>query len=159
MATRSMIGAMFDKSIDPNRGIVASYCHYDGYLTGVGMTLFEYFNGDDAFAVADFGYMSCLSVKSVDALMDSGATHANSNPSGIYKDIEELLEHAKDSGCEYVYLNVNGVWLYTKDFKGFTEISPAEFLPELKHALRYENNINSPDMAEYYEEKIAKYSV
>ena len=41
--------------------IVSSYVHYDGYETGVGMTLLEHYNSDErALAVSVGGYYSSL---------------------------------------------------------------------------------------------------
>ena len=42
--------------------IVSSYVHYDGYVTGVGETLLEYYNDESsALGVSVGGYYSSLS--------------------------------------------------------------------------------------------------
>jgi len=160
MATRSMIGAMFDKSVDPERGIVASYCHYDGYLTGVGMTLFEYFRGDDAFAVADFGYMSSLSYKSVDELFEGASSHANSGDSTFFKNIDEFFDDAQDCGCEFAYLWIDDEWCWTDDFQTVKKMSGKVFIPGLKYAREFfvQCGEKEQEQVEFYEERIRKYS-
>ena len=52
--------------------IVSSYVHYDGYETGVGMTLLEHFNDDkSALGVSVGGYYSSLSEDLDASLRDS----------------------------------------------------------------------------------------
>jgi hypothetical protein len=57
MSTNSVVGY-----IRSDGSIVSSYVHYDGYETGVGMTLLEHYNSDErALAVSVGGYYSSLS--------------------------------------------------------------------------------------------------
>ena len=57
MSTNSVVGYLRSDG-----SIVSSYVHYDGYETGVGMTLLEHYNSDErALAVSVGGYYSSLS--------------------------------------------------------------------------------------------------
>ena len=57
MSTNSVVGYL-----RKDGSIVSSYVHYDGYETGVGMTLLEHYNSDElAERVSSAGYFSSLS--------------------------------------------------------------------------------------------------
>jgi hypothetical protein len=116
MGSHCMIGAMFDEDVadDEDAGlIVASYCHYDGYIDGVGRKLIQFFNGDKAFAVADFGYISSLEAESLEELYSEQQHPDNSIPSEYYESINDFLDGAKDNLCEYAYLYMNKTWYYS----------------------------------------------
>ena len=162
MGTRSIIAAKFDSvSSEGGYGIVGSYCHYDGYLSGVGLNLFENFNDDNsAFFLADYGYMSSLkdSVEEMET-----ANHANEDSSEYFADEDELIKRADVGyGAEFVYLwdSAKGKWFYdTVDYKKtefeFKELTFESFLSVLKENAEYfaEKASEHPEYAEYYKEK------
>jgi len=142
MGTSCYIGAKYDKEVVGSDEIVGSYCHYDGYLSGVGMTLLENWNGDQAYALASHGYFSGI-VESLKELGSPKDQHANSDSAEYFKTEGDFLERAvKNNGCEFAYLYIDGQWNYfvldsnviAKDH-GILEGSV--FLPELRHSVRY----------------------
>jgi hypothetical protein len=61
MATNSRIGMEFRKE-DGSLGIKSIYCHFDGYLQGVGNTLKNFYNtSEKVAALIDLGDISYLS--------------------------------------------------------------------------------------------------
>ena len=89
--------------------IVSSYVHYDGYETGVGMTLLEHFNDDkSALGVAVGGYYSSLSEDLDASLRDS--VH-NDEPE-MFDSMTEFEEYLmENSHLEYGYLWTGGKWM------------------------------------------------
>ena len=119
MATRSTIGIIL------NDGTVkAVYCHFDGYLSGVGKTLLEHYNTyDKVLELFELGSISVLEENAkTDSLSHSfqhplaGVTIAYHRDRGedlhIYKYccIEEYLL-MKSHKEEYNYLFKDGVWI------------------------------------------------
>ena len=86
--------------------IVSSYVHYDGYETGVGMTLLEHFNDDkSALGVAVGGYYSSLSEDLDASLRDS--VH-NDEPE-MFDSMTEFEEYLmENSHLEFGYLWTGG---------------------------------------------------
>ena len=83
MSTNSVVGYLRSDG-----SIVSSYVHYDGYETGVGMTLLEHYNSDErALAVSVGGYYSSLSEDLRESLESS--VHTEERPSGHGKDQEQ----------------------------------------------------------------------
>jgi hypothetical protein len=157
MATRSIIAAKFDSEVDENRGIVTTYCHYDGYATGVGYTLFTEYTDDRAFEAADAGYLSSL--PEYDKF--ESTEHANSTEPEYFDTEEEVIEYAIDSGCEYAYLWSDGEWKIANpnSEEGFVTIDPAvHMVPEWKYELNYIKNRNPDEDTSELEALIAKYS-
>ena len=89
--------------------IVSSYVHYDGYETGVGMTLLEHFNDDkSALGVSVGGYYSSLSEDLDASLRDS--VH-NEEPE-MFDSMEEFEMYLmENSHLEYGYLWTGGKWM------------------------------------------------
>ena len=89
--------------------IVSSYVHYDGYETGVGMTLLEHFNDDkSALGVAVGGYYSSLSEDLDASLNDS--VH-NEEPE-MFDSMEEFETYLmENSHLEFGYLWTGGKWM------------------------------------------------
>jgi hypothetical protein len=109
MATRSRI------AIENQDGTVNSvYCHWDGYLSGVGKTLFNHYDQEKLRKLLELGGLSALEA----TLEDTIAYHRNRGEdlhSTHYLSIEGLFENGFDSGIEYIYcLTKDGVWkVYT----------------------------------------------
>ena len=104
MSTNSLLAYLKEDG-----SIVSTYVHYDGYVTGVGLTLLEHYNTDErAFAVSTAGHFSSLSESIEDSLEKSA--HKNSFWT-LNENIEEFEEYIRlDSGLEYVYLWSDGCW-------------------------------------------------
>jgi len=100
MSTRSYIGY-----VDKDNKIHFSYCHFDGYLAGVGETLLNYYNSSDrAIKLVDGGDMSSLD-------KDGADYYENIKTNLKVVDINEFNEILQDSWCEYCYL-YDKEWVY-----------------------------------------------
>ena len=110
MSTRSRI------AIENQNGSVTSvYCHFDGYISGVGKTLKEYYTTQDKVeALIELGDISSLEMTpaSTDAYhRDRGEDlHKTS-----YLCVEDLFDLGFEGGIEYVYcFTKNNIWLVNK---------------------------------------------
>ena len=87
--------------------IVASYCHYDGYIEHNGVMLLKYYNGEkQARDLVDNGYMSSLQ-PTIDQI-NEGRVHEDKpieyrNEFIFMNDLEALWD-------EFVYLFKEGKW-------------------------------------------------
>ena len=87
--------------------IVASYCHYDGYIEHNGVMLLKYYNGEkQARDLVDNGYMSSL--QSTIEEINEGRVHEDKpieyrNEFIFMNDLEALWD-------EFVYLFKEGKW-------------------------------------------------
>ena len=118
--------------------IVSSYVQYDGYETGVGMTLLEHFNDDkSALGVAVGGYYSSLSEDLDASLRDS--VH-NDEPE-MFDSMTEFEEYLmENSHLEFGYLWTGGKWMVAS---WTTEVIHAKpFTPEFGDPPRYESTWN-----------------
>ena len=89
--------------------IVSSYVHYDGYETGVGMTLLEHYNSEErALAVSVGGYYSSLSEDLNESLEKSVHTEEVEMCDSMTKFEEYLMENRH---LEYGYLWTGGKWM------------------------------------------------
>lgn len=106
MGTRSMIGVWNPETNE----VTATYCHYDGYLEGVGHTLVHAYNTPArAVSVASTGYLSALTKNLSLSLADSVHTKEPT----IYDSIETYLTCGfRDTGAEYIYLFDGSIWFY-----------------------------------------------
>ena len=110
MSTRSRI------AIENESGIVNSiYCHFDGYISGVGKTLFNHYDKEKLQKLIELGDISSLGESTIDTeayCRDRGEDlHSTS-----YLDVEGLFELGFESGEEYVYcLNREGIWIFKED--------------------------------------------
>lgn len=105
MSTNAYIG-YYD---DSTGQVVATYCHYDGYIEGVGNELAtNYNNSFAAEAVASVGYLSGL-YETISKSVEN-SVHKDDEPM-LFGSIEEFLgECAEHYGIEYAYLWVEGQW-------------------------------------------------
>jgi hypothetical protein len=106
MATRSRI------AIENENGSVKSiYCHFDGYLSGVGKTLFNHYDKEKLEKLIELGDISSLedSPESTVAYCRDRGEDLNIT---TFSDMGELFENGLNSGVEYIYcLTRNGTWL------------------------------------------------
>jgi len=106
MATRSRI------AIENESGIVKSiYCHFDGYIDGVGKVLFEHYDKEKLEKLIELGDISSLGTSTEDTVAycrDRGEDHHSTD----YLSVEGLFELGFGSSVEYVYcLTKDGIWL------------------------------------------------
>lgn len=103
MATRSRIG------VEQSDGTIRSiYCHFDGYLDGVGQTLLDHYSDSEKLnQLLDLGDLSSLGPqldgKTVAYARDRGETDVDAQTSGSFEEFLKLRE-------EYTYLFSDGRW-------------------------------------------------
>lgn len=104
MSTNSVVGY-----IRSDGSIVSSYVHYDGYETGVGMTLLEHYNSDErALAVSVGGYYSSLS----EDLKGSLESSVHTEEVEMFDSMTEFEEYMmENSHLEFGYLWTGGKWI------------------------------------------------
>jgi hypothetical protein len=106
MATRSRIAS------ENQDGTVDSiYCHFDGYISGVGKTLFNHYDQEKLEKLLELGDISSLGESTIDTVAycrDRGEDlHFES-----FKDVEDLFSNGFGSGIEYIYcLTKEGIWI------------------------------------------------
>ena len=89
--------------------IVSSYVHYDGYETGVGMTLLEHYNSDErALAVSVGGYYSSLS-EDLNSSLKESVHHEEPDMFDTMEEFELFL--MENSHLEFGYLWTGGKWM------------------------------------------------
>jgi hypothetical protein len=172
MGTRSLIAAKFDANVDPHQNIVATYCHWDGYLSGVGLTLLKQYNDSErAFTVADSGYVSSLP----DLFEDFDSREdANEDDPIYFEDEWELLHSADEYSAEFVYLYADGQWYWADvrnvpapgfEYEGlpFKAIEYADMKDELNRGRAYvmkklEEKLSEDERGEY-EESLAEFDM
>jgi hypothetical protein len=120
MGTRSLIG-IYDKA---TREVTASYCHYDGYLSGVGATLVKSYNNMwDAATVACGGYISCLGEDYEESKLKS----VNSDEAVNYASVISYMKAGFDDfGVDYLYLFDGEAWFFCRNatkIVGFEEVA------------------------------------
>ena len=118
--------------------IVSSYIHYDGYETGVGMTLLEHYNSDElAERVSSAGYFSSLS----EDMSESLGKSVHTTEADEFASMEEFEEYLmENSHLEFGYLWTGGKWMVAS---WTTEVIHAKpFTPEFGDAPRYESTWN-----------------
>ena len=104
MSTNSVVGY-----IRSDGSIVSSYVHYDGYETGVGMTLLEHYNSDErALAVSVGGYYSSLS----EDLKGSLESSVHTEEVEMFDSMTEFEEYMEfHIHLEFGYLWTGGKWI------------------------------------------------
>ena len=111
MSTRSRI------AIENQNGSVTSiYCHFDGYISGVGKLLKEYYTTQAKVeALIELGDISALDMTPSSTI----AYHRDRNEDlckTSYLCVEDLFELGFQSGEEYVYcFTKNNIWLVNED--------------------------------------------
>jgi len=109
MGTRSNIA--YEKE---DGSVVASYCHYDGYLEYNGVMLLKYYNGEkQARDLVDNGYMSQL--KPTIEKINESRVHKEKPTTYINEFV--FMDDLDALFIEYVYLFKKGQW-YVADSHG-----------------------------------------
>jgi hypothetical protein len=124
MATRSLIGVMHGDKCK------AVYCHFDGYLEGVGKTLLENYDSAKANHLVSLGDISVLAENIV---IPEFVEHSFENRAEgitvfygrdrgetgidfkVFHDYDEVLDFADGCMLEYYYIMKDGVW-YVADY-------------------------------------------
>jgi hypothetical protein len=117
MGTHAMIGIYNAK----DGSVEASYCHYDGYLEGVGRTLINSYNTQyDAEMVAKGGYMSAL----YDDYMETRKEAVHNEISVPYESVGQFLKNGFDYyGAHYIYLWDGEAWFFaSRSQNAFEEV-------------------------------------
>lgn len=136
MSTRSRIGIQ-----DADGSIRSIYCHFDGYLNGVGQTLFDsYTDPAKVEALIALGDLSSLDDEVAPA---PGVPHSYGSaakgvtvayhrdrgealrPASVDPDEATYYADANKSWAEYLYLFRDGQWLATSTYSS----SDGQFLP------------------------------
>jgi hypothetical protein len=102
MATRSRIGIVnLDGTID------SVYCHFDGYLEGVGDTLLASYNNENSIReLLSHGDMSCL----YDTIKDTEFYNRDRGETGVSMQTSKDMDDFSTLCEEYNYLFVMGKW-------------------------------------------------
>jgi hypothetical protein len=101
MSTRSYIGTLKE-----DKTVFFVYCHHDGYPSGVGRTLREYYDRpEDVINLLSFGNMSSLATTIEDTVF-YGRDRNETNQELVEVTYDEYLPStgSRDSGIEYRYL-------------------------------------------------------
>ena len=133
MGTRSRIGVMHG---DKCKSI---YVHWDGYLDGVGKTLFQHYDSAKANYLVALGDVSSLGknveipegqLHSFDRPLDGVTTFygrdRKENGCGFVVDhtFEDFMDRVADCNAEYYYIMKDGVW-YCGENGELVELSKA----------------------------------
>ena len=169
MSTNSLVAYLKEDGT-----IVSTYVHYDGYVTGVGLTLLEHYNTDErAFAVSTAGYCSSLSESLEKSLEKSTHTELWT----VNENREEFEEYVQlDSGLEYVSLWSHGYWKvadwklkvtgvgkfteYKSTWNGFSDLI-STFVIEGRESVERYRSLDSEyeDSADILEEYVEKWDL
>ena len=101
MSTRSYIGTLKE-----DKTVFFVYCHHDGYPSGVGRTLREYYDRpEDVVNLLSFGNMSSLT-STIEDTVFYGRDRQETDQEPTEVTYDEYLPSAgsRDSGIEYRYL-------------------------------------------------------
>lgn len=106
MATRSRI------AIENQDGKVKSiYCHWDGYLSGVGKTLFNHYDKEKLEKLIELGDISALE-DSLEYTIAYARDRGEDLNFTTFPNVEDLFDYGFESGIEYIYCLTNsGIWL------------------------------------------------
>ena len=126
MATRSLI------AFDNHDTVTFIYCHWDGYLSGVGKVLLENYTLDvdkveelmDGGDISDIGLdpSKCRKTHDTRACRDTHGSVARE-----FKTMAELIEYFKISWCDYLYVFNGRGWEYmTRDMDSSVLMVPSD---------------------------------
>ena len=105
MSTNSVVAYL-----NEDGSVVSSYVHYDGYETGVGMTLLEHYNTDKCARdlASTLGYASSLS----ETVAESHADRVHTDEPEMFDSMTEFETYLMDnSHLEFGYLWTGGKWM------------------------------------------------
>ena len=167
MSTNSVVAYL-----NEDGSVVSSYVHYDGYETGVGMTLLEHYNTDKCARdlASTLGYASSLS----ETVAESHVNRANTDEPETFDTMEEFELFLMDnSHLEFGYLWTAGKWMvsswtttvegigrfaeYSSTWNGFSDLIPAYVREGRKTIVRFrdlalEDNRDTAEYNEYADE-------
>jgi hypothetical protein len=120
MATRSAIGYK-----TPEGKVRAIYCHYDGYVAGVGHTLeTDYQQARKIAQLVELGDASTLGAEvfgdkthsfntpNKDVTVFYGRDRGEANTeTKEFDTVGDFVDYYEGAGCEYFYLYANGEWI------------------------------------------------
>ena len=108
MATRSFISKYNPDTED----YTAIYCHWDGYPTGVGLTLRDHYNTDEKVSfLLEQGDISSLRDTVVETVESSYRTRGDTDVDArTFKSMHEMEEYYRSMWCEYGYMWHDGQW-------------------------------------------------
>lgn len=108
MATRSFI-AKYDYILDEYTAI---YCHWDGYPTGVGLTLRDHYNSTGQIdTLLTYGDISSLREDTNETKAESYRVRGDKNVDAVtFKYFTQMVEHYRGMNCEYGYVWQDGLW-------------------------------------------------
>jgi hypothetical protein len=110
MSTRSTI------SVEHVDGSIESvYCHFDGYLAGVGNTLLSSYNSyDKVKELVSYGDISVLR-SDIHRSIFYSRDHSESFRSDLFNSIDEYYRELSSQEFNYILRRVDRVWLYSQD--------------------------------------------
>ena len=133
MATRSIIG-----QVQTNGKIKTIYCHWDGYLEGVGQTLANYYDTDEKVSeLVALGDLSTLGPDLGEKHTRDDALKARGPITTAYgrdleqdgaeaqefSSVEEFIEYGRNVSAEFLYLFEDGEgWNYLSTRQTFQEV-------------------------------------
>lgn len=111
MSTRSLIG------IKDNKGITSVYCHFDGYLNGVGITLLKHYDTEEKiYELLERGDMSSLGeeIGTCEFYYQRGedGVDAKTIPADTPNIKDVYYKSGQNRWADYVYLFEDGKWYY-----------------------------------------------
>lgn len=121
MSTRSLIGIM-----NKDGSITNVYCHFDGYLDGVGITLVENYDTEEKiYELLERGDMSSLGEKvgTCEFYYQRGedGVDAKTIPADVPNIKDVYYESGQNCWADYVYLFEDGKWYYSRESVKHTE--------------------------------------
>ena len=127
MSTRSRIG------IEEKDGSITSvYCHFDGYVDGVGLALIKNFDTEEkARELIDLGDLSTVG-GNLESTIAYCRDRDENFSQGIHSSKEHYINPNRGGAVPYYYLFSNGEWLVSYDGR-------IPFLP-VKNCLKVEKN-------------------
>jgi hypothetical protein len=137
MGTRSFI------AIKTNTGFRGVYCHWDGYLEGVGRILRDHYtdpaklaelieHGDISSLYADIGSAHDFDDRSPGQTTFYGRDRGDNDcgPTSRHT-LRGIMDHANQCGCEYFYLFADGHWQYAARGPQYFGLSDGSTFSEL----------------------------
>ena len=130
MATRSTIAVEY-----PDGTVRAIYCHWDGYLEGVGATLVEHYaDFDQADALINMGDISSL-----DSTVEGSEFYARDRgeefvPAEQYGSLRDYTPRGRMEEYNYVRLYKTGEWQVAALYNDRAEGSVKECLAQIENA-------------------------
>jgi hypothetical protein len=159
MSTRSRI------AVATPDGFRSVYCHHDGYLSHNGRILFNHYRGEDNYEkvhrlIAE-GDMSSLGEEigekhdfdNIEARQGQCTFYRRDRSeqdvqAAVHKSFADLVQYARDSDAEFLYVNLDGLWLFApmdrlskeSDIDALMPLTPDAWFGELVRRTAYAIN-------------------